>query len=174
MTFKFAAVILGAGASSRMGQPKLLLPWGRRTVLGHLVATYQQLGATQIAVVVAPASPLQGELDRLHLSPRNLIINPEPSRGLFSSIQCAAAWPRWNESLTHWLLTLGDQPHLGSTTLQPLLRAAAASPNRILQPSYLGRPKHPIVFRAHRGWRWQMPRPRPCAIFWPLNRPLSS
>ncbi|MGH7953692.1 MAG: NTP transferase domain-containing protein, partial [Limisphaerales bacterium] len=31
-----AAIILGAGASARMGRPKLLLPWGGTTVVGHL------------------------------------------------------------------------------------------------------------------------------------------
>ena len=35
--FQFAAVILGAGRSSRMGQPKLLLPWDGGTILEHLI-----------------------------------------------------------------------------------------------------------------------------------------
>ena len=30
-------IILGAGASSRMGRPKLLLPWGDTSVIGHLI-----------------------------------------------------------------------------------------------------------------------------------------
>ena len=38
-------MILGAGASSRMGQPKLLLPWGATSVLGHQISTWQVLGA---------------------------------------------------------------------------------------------------------------------------------
>ena len=38
------AVIMprAAGASSRMGRPKMLLPWGATTVLGHLLAQWQQ------------------------------------------------------------------------------------------------------------------------------------
>ncbi|NOY98656.1 MAG: NTP transferase domain-containing protein, partial [Chloroflexi bacterium] len=31
------AIVLAAGQSRRMGQPKMLLPWGRTTVLGHVV-----------------------------------------------------------------------------------------------------------------------------------------
>ena len=31
------AIILAAGRSRRMGQPKMLLPWGETTVLGHVI-----------------------------------------------------------------------------------------------------------------------------------------
>src|SRR5438874_1514761 len=37
-------IILAAGRSRRMGRPKMLLPWGNTTVLGHLVAQWQALG----------------------------------------------------------------------------------------------------------------------------------
>ncbi len=50
-------VILGAGASSRMGRPKLLLPWGATTIVGHLLEQWQTLGAAQIAVVRRPGRP---------------------------------------------------------------------------------------------------------------------
>jgi molybdenum cofactor cytidylyltransferase len=35
---RIAAVVLAAGLSKRMGQPKMLLPWGKTTVLGQVVA----------------------------------------------------------------------------------------------------------------------------------------
>ena len=37
-------VILGAGASARMGEPKLLLPWRGTTVIGHLISQWRELG----------------------------------------------------------------------------------------------------------------------------------
>ena len=40
-------IILGAGASSRMGRPKLLLPWGDTSVIGHLIRQWQALGAAK-------------------------------------------------------------------------------------------------------------------------------
>jgi hypothetical protein len=46
-----AVILLGAGASSRMGRPKLLLPWAGTTVIGRLIAQWRELGAGQIAVV---------------------------------------------------------------------------------------------------------------------------
>src|SRR6185503_3883247 len=117
--FAFAVVILAAGASSRMGRPKMLLPWGETTVLGCLVAQWQQTGARQITVVVAANdSGITNELDRIGFPREQRITNPDPARGMFSSIQAAARWHGWNASLTHWAIALGDQPHLASETLR--------------------------------------------------------
>jgi len=49
----FGVLILAAGASSRMGQPKLLLPWHGTSVLGHLIGQWKDLRAGQIAAVSA-------------------------------------------------------------------------------------------------------------------------
>jgi len=94
--FAFAVVILAAGASSRMGRPKMLLPWGETTVLGCLVAQWQQTGARQITVVVAANdSGITNELDRIGFPREQRITNPDPARGMFSSIQAAARWHGW-------------------------------------------------------------------------------
>ena len=50
----FGVVILGAGASTRMGRPKLLLPWGDTSIIGHLLGQWRGLGARPIAVVCRP------------------------------------------------------------------------------------------------------------------------
>src|SRR4051812_8081052 len=93
---KFGVVILAAGASRRMGRPKLLLPWGQTTALGHLLQQWNGTGASQIAVVhAADAKPLIEELDRLDFPLANRIPNPSPENGMFSSIQCAARWAGW-------------------------------------------------------------------------------
>src|ERR1043166_8703452 len=66
MPFSLAAVILAAGRSVRMGQPKLLLPWGGRSIIGHLLAQWRDLKAQQITVVCAGGDMnIQEELDRL-------------------------------------------------------------------------------------------------------------
>ena len=138
-------VVLAAGRSERMGQPKLLLPWGETTVLGHLLHQWQKLGAEQVAVVTASDDrPLSEELDRLNVAPANRIVNPQPERGMFSSIQCAARWTRWHAGLSHWAIVLGDQPHLRSSTLQAVLDLAG-EPGKVCQPTFQGRGCHPVV-----------------------------
>lgn len=159
-----------------MGQPKLLLPWGKsvrpsppslpplsqnyvlresgvegaegetQSVLGHLLRTWTTLSVGQIAVVCAPnAQEIHGELDRLNVAQPDRIPNPSPDAGMFSSIQCAARWPRWRRSLTHFAIVLGDQPHLQRKTLAQLLDFAAANPGKICQPLRNGRRRHPVI-----------------------------
>jgi molybdenum cofactor cytidylyltransferase len=129
-----------------MGRCKLLLPWRDTTILGHLVRQWRSLGAEQLATVCAhDSADVQLELARLGISKEQTIFNPVPERGMFSSIQCAAEWPRWQTGLTHWALVLGDQPHLQLETLQGLLAFSAAGPDRICQTACAGRRGHPVL-----------------------------
>ncbi|HWY85390.1 MAG TPA: nucleotidyltransferase family protein [Gemmataceae bacterium] len=144
--FELGTIILAAGRSSRMGRPKMLLPWGQNTVLGHLVAVWRQLGSAQTAVVCAPDdAAVAGELDRIGFSTDARIINPRPDRGMFSSIQCAAQWSGWKNTLSHWAIALGDQPHLQPATLDAVLQFARDNREKICQPSRRGRPRHPVI-----------------------------
>jgi len=116
-------------------------------VIGHLLQKWTQLGAAQIAVVcAADAKSLGTELDRIGFPLANRIVNPAPENGMFSSIQCAANSGGWNPDLTHWIITLGDQPHLKAATLQTLLEFGARHPDKICQPMRGGRRKHPGLF----------------------------
>jgi len=144
--FSVGVVILAAGRSARMGRPKLLLPWGETSVLGHLIGQWRALGAKQVAVVCAPGDrAIQAELDRLGFAEKDRIINPTPERGMFSSIQCAAQWPGWQAALTHWAIVLGDQPHLRPQTLRQVLDFSAAHPTKVCQPARRGHGRHPVL-----------------------------
>jgi molybdenum cofactor cytidylyltransferase len=140
-----AVAILAAGASLRMGKPKLLLPWGGTSVLGHLLAQWRRLAVEQITVVCAAGDQaVPQELDRVGFRPEDRIVNPTPALGMFSSIRCAARWNGWRPGLTHWILALGDQPQLRPATLRALLTFGAAHPQQICQPARNGRPRHPV------------------------------
>jgi CTP:molybdopterin cytidylyltransferase MocA len=129
-----------------MGRPKLLLPWGQTSVIGHLLAQWRALGARQIALVCRPADrPLAAELRRLGFPARHRIVNPEPERGMFSSIVCAARWKGWENGLRAWVIALGDQPHLRLATLRALLAFHGRHADAICQPAFGGRRYHPVV-----------------------------
>jgi len=133
-----------------MGRPKLLLPWCGTTVLGHLLAQWQAVGAVPVAVVCADGdAAMTAELERLAVPPERRIINPHPARGMFSSVRCAAAWPGWDNGLAHVAIVLGDQPHLGFETLRKVAEFAAAHPDCICQPSRHGRRRHPVFLPTH-------------------------
>src|ERR1035441_9496124 len=102
--------------------------------------------AEHAAVVCATGDPaIQAEMDRLSFPVQGRIINPNPQRGMFSSIQCAAQWPRWQAALTHWAIVLGDQPHLRPQTLRRVLDFSAAQPGRVCQPARRGHGRHPVM-----------------------------
>ncbi|HEY5042208.1 MAG TPA: nucleotidyltransferase family protein [Verrucomicrobiae bacterium] len=139
-------VILGAGASARMGRPKLLLPWRGTTVIGQLLSQWRALGAGQIAGVLrANDDALAAELDRLHHPKSDRIENPQPERGMFSSIVCAVNWNGWREGISNWAVVLGDQPHLRMETLRQLVEFSAQNVDAICQPAFGGRAGHPVI-----------------------------
>jgi molybdenum cofactor cytidylyltransferase len=156
--FKIGVVIPGAGVSSRMGRPKLLLPWGDTTVIGQILRQWSELRAAQIAVVHRPNDEAlvealkreelkrnaAGTLQRFN-APTDCIVNPQPERGMFSSILCAAKWSGWRRDISNWAIVLGDQPHLQLETLRLLLAQAAQTVDAICQPVFDGRTGHPVI-----------------------------
>lgn len=144
--FHLGVVLLAAGASSRMGRPKLLLSWDHRTVLEHLLWQWANLGAAQVGIVCAAANAeLDRALDVLKFPRGNRIVNPIPELGMFSSIRRAAEWNGWAPSVTHWAITLGDQPQVQLSTLKSAVAFAAENPENICQPSRNERPRHPVI-----------------------------
>ena len=138
--------ILGAGASSRMGRPKLLLTWDDTTVIGHIIRQWRELGAAQIAVVHRPGdAELARELDRLNFPVQDRIENPQSGQGMFSSILCAAKWQGWRREISSRAVVLGDQPHLQRNTLRALWEQAGRNPDAICQPVFNGRTGHPVI-----------------------------
>ncbi|MDE3068628.1 MAG: nucleotidyltransferase family protein [Verrucomicrobiota bacterium] len=142
----FGVIILGAGASVRMGWPKLLLPWNGTTVIGHLIGQWRELGAAQIAVVHRPGdAELAVELDRLAFPAPDRLPNPQPERGMFSSILCAANWDGWRAEIARWAVALGDQPHVRPGTLRAILDCSAQNPGAVCQPEFGGHARHPVI-----------------------------
>jgi molybdenum cofactor cytidylyltransferase len=138
-------IILAAGASRRMGRPKLLLPWQDSTVIGHIIHQWQDLDALQIAIVHRPKdASLLAELDRLNFPAQNRIENPAAESGMFSSVLCAANWPRWAGEVASWAIVLGDQPHLRLDTLRAATEFHFERPHAICQPLFDGHGRHPV------------------------------
>jgi molybdenum cofactor cytidylyltransferase len=142
----FGVVILAAGASARMGTCKLLLPWDGKTILTHLLDQWRSAGAAQIAPVIDPSNqPLRTALAHAGFSPSDWIENRSPQLGMFSSLQEASRWRGWLSTLTHWIISLGDQPHIETSTLRLLLEVARKNPTHICQPALNGESAHPII-----------------------------
>ena len=141
-----SAIILAAGQSKRMGQPKMLLPWGNRTVIEHVVSTFLDAGIEDIVVVTGGARP---EIDTAlaHYSVRK-VYNPEYGSGeMLSSLQCGVrAMP---EGVHAALIGLGDQPQVQESSIRAICQAYQADPSSLIVPS----------FQMKRGHPWLIARP---------------
>jgi molybdenum cofactor cytidylyltransferase len=142
--------ILAAGESKRMGQPKLCLPWGSTTILGHILAQWCDTGAEKFLVIHAPGeNPVTRELDRLDFPASQRAATLAMDRGMMGSVVTAATLAQKDTSLSHMIIVLGDQPQLQTETLRRILHACATSPGKLIRLIYHGKPGHPLALPAH-------------------------
>lgn len=148
-------VVLAAGWGRRMGGPKALLrtPDGR-TFLQAVTDTLREGGIARLVVVVGP-----WWADARAPEGCDLVMNPDPDRGVISSLRLAVrrAWPagfRGTES--GLLMALVDHPAVRPGTVRDLIAAHHANPHRIVVPTFRDgsrmRRGHPVVFPA-----WTLP-----------------
>jgi molybdenum cofactor cytidylyltransferase len=138
--------ILAAGESRRMGKPKLCLPWGKTTILGHILAQWREAGAEKIVVVHGPGeTPVTLELDRLGFPSDQRAATLAPERGMMGSVVTAARRALPDVSLTHLVIAPGDQPHLRTATLREILRACETAPGKIVRVVFQDKPGHPLA-----------------------------
>ena len=140
-------LVLAAGRSRRMGRPKALLPAGDAgdTFVGRIVRTLRAAGVDEVVVVagdLAPeiASALAGEAH-----PPRVVVNPEPGRGQFSSLQTGLRAVN-RPGIRGVLATLVDVPLVTAGTVAALLAAHAATAAPIVRPERAGRHGHPVIF----------------------------
>ena len=84
MSRNIAIIILAAGASRRMGQPKQLLQFGGKSLIQHVCQTATQTNCHPVIVVLgANAGLIQKDLEYFNLE---VIINPEWEKGMGTSL----------------------------------------------------------------------------------------
>jgi molybdenum cofactor cytidylyltransferase len=138
------AVILGAGESTRMGEPKLLLPYGTRTVIEHIVEELSGGEVQEILVVLGhDPAPVRRALEGRDV---RIVENPDYAQGMLSSVRCGLrALPRGTEGV---LIVLGDQPSIQSDVVEGMIYAFRGTEKGIVVPTYRGRRGHPLLFSA--------------------------
>lgn len=144
-------IVLAAGASRRMGQPKQMLPLGQTTVLGQTLAL--ATGALPRVAVVLGA---QAEAIRTQvaLQGAEIVHNPDYAQGqatsLLAGLRAVAQWPEAEAAL----VLLGDQPTVHSEAIQAVIAAYQADPSTppaTVVPRYGDRLGNPVLF-ARPAW----------------------
>ncbi len=134
-----AAIILAAGSSRRMGRDKARLTIGTRA-LTFVDAILETLAAAKVEVVrvVVPKGPGRW--------PPDSVVNPDPSRGMLSSVQCGLrALPPGIEAVLLWPV---DHPLVRRDTLIAMIAAYRAATPPVVVPIFEGARGHPVLFAA--------------------------
>ncbi len=135
------AVVPAAGSAERFGGKKLLALVDGEPLLDRAIAALLDGGVDQIIVVVAPdADDLKHDVNAF-TDPRVWpVVNPDPSRGMFSSLQAGMA-----EAEGDALLVLpADMPFVQGSTVRLLLDTFAKR-SAIVSPRYNGKRGHPVI-----------------------------
>lgn len=141
-TETFAAVILAAGASSRMGTPKALLDAGAgESFLDRLAGVFLAAGCSVYAVLGEDATPIAKASRRC--AEITFVLNPDPSRGQLSSLQCGLRAVAGADSV---FFTPVDAPGISRGTILVLQDFLAGKDFAI--PIYEGKRGHPVLMRA--------------------------
>ncbi|HKI06003.1 MAG TPA: nucleotidyltransferase family protein [Thermoanaerobaculia bacterium] len=141
------AILPAAGASRRMGRPKLLLPVGGRPMVTAVVEALRGGGVREVVVVTAPSDEaLQAWAREAGVT---LAVNPDPERGMLSTIRegiaalgGAAELARRGEIL---LVSPADLPNLRAETVAGLLRRMTETGAPLAVPTFHGKRGHPLA-----------------------------
>ena len=124
---RIRAVVLAAGAGARFGGQKLEARIAGRPILQHVLDSLAIAGIDDAIVVLPPDSPLETSM-RWRGAAR--VVNPEPERGLSSSLRLGwAAALAADPKADAILVALGDQPRLATAALSAVA-GAAQNPSR--------------------------------------------
>jgi molybdenum cofactor cytidylyltransferase len=135
-----SAIILAAGQSKRMGKPKMLLPWGETTILGHVISTFQNAGILDVFVVVGGAHEQVEEI--VKNSGARSIFNAEYANGeMLLSLQRGLETQSPQTQAT--LIALGDQPQIQKRTVELIIQTFEHTKSRLIVPSFRMRRGHP-------------------------------
>ncbi len=147
------AVILAAGASTRMGRDKALLSWPPQgdhkltPTRTFLSAAIQSLAPfTDMVIVVAGANE-PNLLPVVYANAAFAVRNVQPERGQFSSLQVGLQ-EVLNRGRDAAFVTLVDRPPARSATIETLRNVFAASATDVwaVIPEFSGKHGHPVLF----------------------------
>lgn len=132
-------LLLAAGASSRMGRAKQLLPWGEGTLIEHQVQTLLKTGNPVVVVLGHKADQIQPILDKFRVK---IYINKHWENGMGSSIAHGIRYLNIEfPGAAGVLISQLDQPLLTCSHFEKMLQAYCPGSGQI------------IVSQSPAGWR---------------------
>ena len=132
-------IVLAAGASARLGQPKALVDIEGRPLIQYLV---ERLEAVGLEPVIVTRAELSVDIV-LTLSTRTVVINPNPDAGRTGSLQCGLKQildTKGGTRAFRLLVVPVDRPGFSDNTLHMLMQKEVCA-----CPAKDGRGGHPLL-----------------------------
>jgi molybdenum cofactor cytidylyltransferase len=124
------AVVLAAGASTRMGATKQLLRLGERTVLERTLGNVRGADVAETVVVLgAAAAAIEREIDFASMGAVRVVVNAEYESGMASSLRVGLA--ALGPAVDGALIVLGDQPLVRGETLGRIIECYRVTGDRL-------------------------------------------
>ena len=131
-------LLVAAGASSRMGEPKQLLPWNNQTLIEHQLNNLLKTNTTTSVVLGANAEKISSVIDSLPIS---IFTNPKWQNGMGNSISFGIQQLLEKDAnIDGILISLIDQPLLTTEYF-----------NKIIESFQINK-KQIIVSQSENGW----------------------
>jgi molybdenum cofactor cytidylyltransferase len=135
------AVVLAAGKSERMGRPKMLLPFGRKTLIETVLAGVLRSRVDDVVVVLgAHRETIEPVVSKFAL---RTVFNSDFGAGMLSSI--LRGLREVPAAAQAFLVVLGDQPFPPATVIDRLIAAHERTGKGIVLPVHRGRRGHPVL-----------------------------
>src|SRR4051812_25321380 len=136
------ALVLAAGTSSRMGQPKQLLPYeGKSLVRRAAEAAIGSKTRQTIVVTGAASDQVDAELAGLAVM---LVHNDDFAQGMSTSLRAGLKAVR--PEVDAIIVLLADQPFVDTPVIDALIDLYEQTQAKIVRPRYGGQPGNPVLW----------------------------
>jgi len=136
---KIGGIILSGGASRRMGTPKALLLIDDETFLDRMIRLFAEVCDPVIVVLGHHAEQIRSGIQRA--SQVSFAVNPDPERGMLSSLQCGLEALPTADAV---MFTPVDHPGIQGATLEKLAAGMRQGQAPLIIPSHRGSHGHPV------------------------------
>lgn len=134
-------MILAAGESRRMSQPKLLLPFGEKTIIETVVEKVVSSKVNNTLVVLG--SEREKVEEKIKNFPVKVAFNPDYRKGMLSSVLCG--FKTLPEETQAVVVVLGDQPSVSKEVIDKIVDAYQKIGKGIVLPVYEKERGHPVI-----------------------------
>lgn len=143
-SLRIAAVVLAAGRSARMGEPKQLMRVGGRAALELMLERVRAARLEETVLVLGfAAEAIRREIATELIEGVRVVVNPRFEEGMASSLREGLSALRADVDAA--LIVLADQPFVQTGTMDRIVEQYRATRGEIVIPAYKGKRGNPVL-----------------------------